>query len=112
LLREVGKQIDMGAYVPTDSAVIEALRDASARAEKVRVWRDASGAACCSKSRAIRSLVSALVERNGRLDAIKPDRTGRRQSRFPRCPRNEASGSVLDHVAQRRSLKPLGERDA
>jgi hypothetical protein len=46
-----GKQIDMAAYVLSDSAVIEALRDASARGEKVRVWRDASGAACCSKRR-------------------------------------------------------------
>jgi phosphatidylserine/phosphatidylglycerophosphate/cardiolipin synthase-like enzyme len=51
LLREAEKQIDMAAYVLTDSAVIEALRDASARGEKVRVWRDASGAACCSKRR-------------------------------------------------------------
>jgi len=51
LLREAGKQIDMAAYVLTDSAVIEALRDALARGEKVRVWRDASGAACCSKRR-------------------------------------------------------------
>ena len=42
--REAEKQIDMAAYVlTTDSAVIETLRDASARGEKVRVWRDASG---------------------------------------------------------------------
>ena len=51
LLREAAKQIDMAAYVLTDSAVIEALRDASVRGEKVRVWRDASGAACSSKRR-------------------------------------------------------------
>jgi phosphatidylserine/phosphatidylglycerophosphate/cardiolipin synthase-like enzyme len=51
LLREAEKQIDMAAYVLTDSAVIEALRDASVRGEKVRVWRDASGAACSSKRR-------------------------------------------------------------
>ena len=51
LISEAVKQIDMTAYVLTDSAVIEALRDASARGEKVRVWRDASGAACCSKRR-------------------------------------------------------------
>jgi hypothetical protein len=31
LLRAVEKQIDMAAFVLTDSAVIEALRDASAR---------------------------------------------------------------------------------
>jgi hypothetical protein len=39
----------VAAYVLTDSAVIEALRDASARGVKarvkVRIWRDGSGAA-------------------------------------------------------------------
>jgi phosphatidylserine/phosphatidylglycerophosphate/cardiolipin synthase-like enzyme len=45
LIREAAKQIDMAAYVLTDSAVIEALRDASARGVKVRIWRDASEAA-------------------------------------------------------------------
>ena len=39
----------MAAYVLTDSAVIEALRDASARGVKVRVWRDASEAARLSE---------------------------------------------------------------
>jgi phosphatidylserine/phosphatidylglycerophosphate/cardiolipin synthase-like enzyme len=39
------KQIDMTAYVLTDSAVIEALRGAAAGGVKVRIWRDASEAA-------------------------------------------------------------------
>jgi phosphatidylserine/phosphatidylglycerophosphate/cardiolipin synthase-like enzyme len=34
-----------GGFVLTDSAVIEALRDASARGVKVRIWRDANEAA-------------------------------------------------------------------
>ena len=34
------KQIDMAAYVLTDRAVIEALRQAAARGVKVRIWRD------------------------------------------------------------------------
>jgi phosphatidylserine/phosphatidylglycerophosphate/cardiolipin synthase-like enzyme len=42
LIGEAAKQIDMAAYVLTDSAVIEALRDASARGVKVRIWRDAN----------------------------------------------------------------------
>jgi phosphatidylserine/phosphatidylglycerophosphate/cardiolipin synthase-like enzyme len=41
LLREAAKQIDMAAYVLTDSAVVEALREASARGEQVRIWREA-----------------------------------------------------------------------
>ncbi len=45
LIREAARQIDMAAYVLTDSAVIEALRDASGRGVKVRIWRDASEAA-------------------------------------------------------------------
>jgi len=49
LLREATKQIDMAAYVLTDSAVIEALREASARGVKVRVWRDAGEAARLSE---------------------------------------------------------------
>jgi phosphatidylserine/phosphatidylglycerophosphate/cardiolipin synthase-like enzyme len=40
LLREAAKQIDMAAYVLTDSAVVEALREASARGEQVRIWRE------------------------------------------------------------------------
>ena len=39
----------MAAYVLTDSAVIEALRDATARGVKVRIWRDASEAARLSE---------------------------------------------------------------
>jgi phosphatidylserine/phosphatidylglycerophosphate/cardiolipin synthase-like enzyme len=35
LIREAAKQIDMAAYVLTDSAVIEALRDASSHGVKV-----------------------------------------------------------------------------
>jgi len=35
LIREASKQIDMAAYVLTDSAVIEALRDASSHGVKV-----------------------------------------------------------------------------
>ena len=49
MLREAAKQIDMVAYVLTDSAVIEALREASARGVKVRVWREASEAARLSE---------------------------------------------------------------
>ena len=37
LIREATKQIEMAAYVLTDSAVIEALRVASARGVKVRI---------------------------------------------------------------------------
>jgi len=39
----------MAAYVLTDRAVIEALRDASARGVKLRVWRDAGEAARLSE---------------------------------------------------------------
>jgi phosphatidylserine/phosphatidylglycerophosphate/cardiolipin synthase-like enzyme len=42
LIGEAVKQIDMAAYVLTDRAVVEALREAVARGVKVRVWRDAS----------------------------------------------------------------------
>jgi phosphatidylserine/phosphatidylglycerophosphate/cardiolipin synthase-like enzyme len=49
LLREALKQIDMAAYVLTDRAVIEALRQAAARGVKVRIWRDASEAARLSE---------------------------------------------------------------
>ena len=49
LIREASKQIDMAAYVLTDRAVIEALRDASSYGVKVRVWRDASEAARLSE---------------------------------------------------------------
>jgi phosphatidylserine/phosphatidylglycerophosphate/cardiolipin synthase-like enzyme len=38
-------QIDMAAYVLTDSAVIEALRKATERGVTVRIWRDANMAA-------------------------------------------------------------------
>jgi phosphatidylserine/phosphatidylglycerophosphate/cardiolipin synthase-like enzyme len=47
--REAAKQIDMAAYLLTDSAVIQALREASARGVKVRIWRDASEAARLSE---------------------------------------------------------------
>ncbi len=49
LIREAAKQIDMAAYVLTDSAVIQALREASMRGVKVRIWRDASEAARLSE---------------------------------------------------------------
>jgi phosphatidylserine/phosphatidylglycerophosphate/cardiolipin synthase-like enzyme len=49
LIRQASKEIDMAAYVLTDSAVIEALRDASSHGVKVRVWRDASEAARLSE---------------------------------------------------------------
>jgi phosphatidylserine/phosphatidylglycerophosphate/cardiolipin synthase-like enzyme len=49
LIREAATQIDMAAYVLTDSAVIEALRDASACGVKVLIWRDASEAARLSE---------------------------------------------------------------
>jgi phosphatidylserine/phosphatidylglycerophosphate/cardiolipin synthase-like enzyme len=42
LIGEAATQIDMAAYVLTDRAVVEALRNAAARGAKVRVWRDAS----------------------------------------------------------------------
>ena len=45
LIGEAAKQIDMAAYVLTDSAVIDALRTASARGVKVRIWRDVNMAA-------------------------------------------------------------------
>jgi PLD-like domain len=44
LIREATKQIDMAAYVLTDRAVIEALRQTAARGVNVRIWRDASEA--------------------------------------------------------------------
>ena len=49
LIREAAKQIDMAAYVLTDRAIIEALREAAVRGVKVRVWRDASEAARLSE---------------------------------------------------------------
>jgi phosphatidylserine/phosphatidylglycerophosphate/cardiolipin synthase-like enzyme len=49
LLREAAKQIDMAAYVLTDRAVVEALRQAAERGVKVRIWRDASEAARLSE---------------------------------------------------------------
>ena len=42
LIGEATKQIAVAAYVLTDQAVIEALREAAARGAQVRVWRDAS----------------------------------------------------------------------
>jgi PLD-like domain len=44
LIGEAAKQIDMAAYVLTDRAVVEALRQAAVRGVKVRIWRDASEA--------------------------------------------------------------------
>jgi phosphatidylserine/phosphatidylglycerophosphate/cardiolipin synthase-like enzyme len=41
-IRRATKQIDIAAYVLTDTAVIGALREASARGVKVRIWRDAN----------------------------------------------------------------------
>jgi phosphatidylserine/phosphatidylglycerophosphate/cardiolipin synthase-like enzyme len=40
LVGEAVRQIDVAAYVLTDRAVIEALRQAAARGVKVRIWRD------------------------------------------------------------------------
>jgi phosphatidylserine/phosphatidylglycerophosphate/cardiolipin synthase-like enzyme len=45
LIGEAAKQIDMAAYVLTDRAVVQALRQAAARGVKVRIWRDANMAA-------------------------------------------------------------------
>ena len=45
LIGEAEKQIDMAAYVLTDRAVIQGLREAAARGVRVRIWRDASMAA-------------------------------------------------------------------
>jgi phosphatidylserine/phosphatidylglycerophosphate/cardiolipin synthase-like enzyme len=42
LIGEATKQVDMAAYVLTDNAVIEALRKATERGVKVRIWRDAN----------------------------------------------------------------------
>ena len=39
----------MAAYVLTDRAVVEALREAAARGVNVRIWRDASEAARLSE---------------------------------------------------------------
>jgi hypothetical protein len=41
VIREAVKQVEMAAFVLTDSAVVEALRDASGRGVKVRIWHDA-----------------------------------------------------------------------
>lgn len=45
LIGEAKKQIDIAAYVLTDRAVVQALRQAAARGVKVRIWRDANMAA-------------------------------------------------------------------
>jgi phosphatidylserine/phosphatidylglycerophosphate/cardiolipin synthase-like enzyme len=45
LIDGAAKQIDMAAYVLTDRAVVQALRQAAARGVKVRIWRDANMAA-------------------------------------------------------------------
>ena len=45
LIGEATKQIDVAAYVLTDSAVIDALRAAAQRGVKVRIWRDVNMAA-------------------------------------------------------------------
>ncbi len=42
LIGEATKQIDVAAYVLTDGAVIEALREAAERGVTVRIWRDAN----------------------------------------------------------------------
>jgi phosphatidylserine/phosphatidylglycerophosphate/cardiolipin synthase-like enzyme len=42
VLGKATKQIDMTAYVLTDHAVIEGLRETAARGVKVRIWRDAN----------------------------------------------------------------------
>jgi hypothetical protein len=42
LIGEATKQVDMAAYVLTDSAVIGALRKATERGVKLRIWRDAN----------------------------------------------------------------------
>ena len=42
MLRVAERQIDMAAYMLTDSAVIEALPQAAGRGVKVRIWRDAN----------------------------------------------------------------------
>ena len=42
LIRQAARQIDITAYVLTDTAIIAALREASTRGVKVRIWRDAS----------------------------------------------------------------------
>jgi phosphatidylserine/phosphatidylglycerophosphate/cardiolipin synthase-like enzyme len=69
-LREATKQIDITAYVLTDSAVIEALRDASSHGVKVRVWRDASEAARLSE-------FDVEAQLGGRVQASKSDQARR-----------------------------------
>ena len=49
LIGEAATQIDMPAYVLTDRAVVEALRQAASRGVKVRIWRGASEAARLSE---------------------------------------------------------------
>ncbi len=45
LIGEAVKRIDMAAFVLTDRAVIQALREAAGRGVSVRIWRDANMAA-------------------------------------------------------------------
>ena len=49
LIREAVKQIDMAAYVLTDSTIVKSLREASTCGVKVQVWRDAGEAARLSE---------------------------------------------------------------
>ena len=68
--------------------------------------------------------MSALVESNGLLDAIKPDRTGRRHSRLPRYHAMEPAvtssitlrsadrsrslpGQTFDFLHDKRSIRPV-----
>jgi hypothetical protein len=50
--------------------------------------------------------VSALVERNRRLDAIKPDRTGQRQSWLPRYHAMKPAAAITLRNADRSSCLP------
>jgi phosphatidylserine/phosphatidylglycerophosphate/cardiolipin synthase-like enzyme len=65
LLRAAERQIDMAAYVLTDRAVVEALREAAGRGVEVRVWRDAN-----------------MAERVGDVDARPSSAGGSQASSF------------------------------
>jgi hypothetical protein len=82
----------MAAYVLTDRAVIEALRECAARGVKVRMWRDASEAERLSDfdveaqlggtdapERLLRRS-SLVAHRLGQLQSVRRDAPGQRPS--------------------------------
>ena len=99
LLGDAVKQIDMAAYVLTDRAVIEALRQAAARGVKVRIWRDPGMAVRVGEA-------DVQAQLAGRLQGIEIR---------PNAPGDELmhlKGYCVDHRLLRAgssSLSPLGE---